>query len=113
MKLKKLSNLGQEIIALGKEFLSKKLSNRSTRVQAPPPTKADDLQERVESSNRLAKKFEIPDPNNEIETSRQQSMLDSQGLPNQTEAYGQGNSRQTTNSNMGQRNFDNHQQNET
>ncbi|HLT22080.1 MAG TPA: hypothetical protein VKZ84_01490 [Bacteriovoracaceae bacterium] len=118
MNLKKLSKLGREMAAIGKGIFTQALNNRSTRMQAPPPSKADDtvdevseLQERVDSSKRLAKKFEVPDPHNEIEAARQQSMLDSQSLLNNPKVYGQGINRETTNSNMGQRNFNNHQQN--
>ncbi|MFA5584204.1 MAG: hypothetical protein WDA09_08310 [Bacteriovoracaceae bacterium] len=113
MNLKKLSKLGREMASIGKEIVTQALNSKSSRKQAPPPMKSPDkeFKERVESSEQLAKKFEVPDPHNEIEAARQQSMLDSQALPNNPKAYGQGISRETTNSNMGQRNFNNHQQN--
>lgn len=109
MKLKDLTNFGKNIYQKGKEILNSRSSSHyipTSEVKTPekPEVKVSPDQE------KLVKNFEVPSATNPIESSRQQSMLDSQGLSNKADYHAQGRI-EGVNSNMGQRNFDNHQQN--
>lgn len=97
----------------GKQILR---ARTTAKIEVPQPleTKADETEiptvELTPEQEHLAKKFEIPTADNPTESARQQSMLDSQGLPNKAEYHPQGRT-QEGNSNMWQRNYNNHQQN--
>lgn len=111
MKFKKLTDLGKNILTIGKEILN----SRSNTHEIPKSTvkEKEPIAPSVEMSpeqERLTKKFEIPTPDNPIESSRQQSLHDSQNESIKADYHTLGKS-ERLNSNMGQRNFDNHQQN--
>lgn len=111
MKLKDLTTFGKSIFQKGKEILN----SRSTVHHVPEDTELKTPDKPVDLgvspvNEQLVKKFEIPTADNPVESSRQQSMLDSQGLANKTDYHAQGRI-ESSNSNRGQRNYDNHQQN--
>lgn len=110
MKLKDLTSFGKNIYQKGKEILNSRSSSHfipTNEMKKTPETPQVNVSPEQE---KLVKKFEVPSADNPIESGRQQSMLDSQGLSNKADYHAQGRT-EGVNSNMGQRNFDNHQQN--
>lgn len=112
MKLKDITNFGKSIYQQGKEILSSHSTPHRVITSEHPKDETplfDDEFQMGPEQEKLVKKFEIPSPDDPIESARQQSMLDSQGIANKADYQGLGRV-QGRNSNMSQRNFENHQQ---
>ncbi|HLW57111.1 MAG TPA: hypothetical protein VKY27_06980 [Bacteriovoracaceae bacterium] len=111
MKLKRLTSLGKSLFSIGKEILSSRSNTnpvQESTIKENKPTES--IVEVSPEQERLSKKFEIPTADNPLESSRQQSLHDSQN-PSIKANYHTLSKSERLNSNMGQRNFDNHQQN--
>lgn len=81
-----------------------------TNIQESRSEKQDELEKRRE---QLIKQMEIPEANDSFIQSRQQSMLDSQGIADHSGSsyHGPGKPGEKSNSNMWHRNYENHQGN--
>lgn len=102
--------IGKDIFEYSNKSIQRHLSNEEAQAPYEPTLKEDEAEFRRES---LKRNMEMPEPNDSFIQSKQQSMMASQGVADHSGSsyHGSGRPGEKINSNMWQRNFDNHQGN--
>jgi hypothetical protein len=96
------------------EDIEHKLNEEKPTISHEAQAEHDEDEELKEKRRqKLQKNFTVPEANNPLEQSKQQSMKDSQGVADHSGSsyHGPGRPGDKSNSNMWQQNFDNHQGN--
>ena len=105
--------IGKDIYDYSNKTIKHHLNAESTQTPHEPKLK-EDTEESLEARREtLRKNMEIPEPDDSFIQSKQESMLASQGVADHSGSsyHGPGKGGDRTNSNMWQRNFENHQGN--
>lgn len=102
--------IGRDIFEYSNNSIKRHLNSEEDKTPYEPRLKEDEAELRRAN---LKRNMEIPEADDSFIQSKQQSMMDSQGFPDHSGSsyHGPGKPGETSNANMWQRNFDNHQGN--